>query len=138
MVAAIDACGVQRATTGQEVAQTPIYSAESSARESENNSVPQPSPDRNFYADTNRGAPLEVAFFYSGVEGNKYTLSFGDGTSALLTFHHTTDCFPRLQGKSSACPNYWGFHTYSAPGTYLPFVRDPSGKTLNTLTIQVR
>jgi hypothetical protein len=133
----LGACTVQRATAGQE-AHKPTLSAESTGRQSEAEPLAQATPDPSFYADTNRGSPLEAAFFYSGVEGNKYKLDFGDGTSAVLTYHFPTDCFSRIRGQRTACPNYWGFHTYSAPGTYVSVVRDQSDKVLSALTVRIR
>jgi hypothetical protein len=91
----------------------------------------------DFYADTNRGEPHQVAFFYAGIAGKSYTLEFGDGSSEVMTFHYPTDCFPHVQRKRAPCPNYWAFHTYRSEGFYVSIVNDASGVTLRTMTIQV-
>jgi hypothetical protein len=96
-----------------------------------------PGAGPDFYADTNRGEPHQVAFFYSGVAGRSYRLEFGDGSSELMTFRYPTDCFPQIQRKRAPCPNYWAFHTYRSVGSYASSVKDSSGMTLRTMTLQV-
>jgi len=103
----------------------------------ENASAQNPGSGPDFYADTNRGEPHQVAFFYAGVAGKSYRLEFGDGRSELMTFHYPTDCFPHIQRKRAPCPNYWAFHTYRSMGSYVSNVQDSSGITLRTITIRV-
>lgn len=96
-----------------------------------------PGAGPDFYVDTDRGVPHQVAFFYSGVAQKDYRLEFGDGSSELMAFHYPTDCFPQIQRTRTPCPNYWAFHTYRSAGSYVSNVKDSSGTTLRTITIQV-
>jgi len=96
-----------------------------------------PGAGPDFYVDTNRGGPHQVAFFYSGVAGKDYRLEFGDGSSELMAFHHPTDCFPNIQRRRTPRPNCWAFHTYRSAGSYVSNVKDSSGTTLRTITVQV-
>jgi hypothetical protein len=96
------------------------------------------SPAGSFYADTHRGVPLQVAFFYDGIHGQNYTLNLGDGTSELMTFQLAHDCFPNPDGSLRICPDYFSSHTYSFAGTYIAALKNSSGNTLGTLTISAQ
>jgi len=131
--------GAQMAAARESPAQnSPTTAQQYGGSQSDSTDPQNPGFSPDFYADTNRAEPHQVAFFYSGVARKGYRLEFGDGGSELMTFRYPTDCFPRTPGKRTKCPNYWAFHTYVSPGAYVSKIKDLSGRTVGTITIQVQ